>query len=95
MQFTLTFKDYVDQYLHNMQQEQMHCPVCYEQVMINSQTTDMEHMVDCYKEQRLYLTIKEFYQSGVNHDTLTLDGLDRLVSLVSWECAQEIKRLVE
>ncbi len=95
MQFTLTFKDYIDQYMINMQNGDSHCPVCYEQLMVDSETVDMEHMVSCYKEQQLYLRIKEHYESGVDADTLTLDGLDRLVTMVTWECAQEIKKLVE
>ena len=33
MKFTLSLRDYIDQYITNLENGDNHCPVCYEQVM--------------------------------------------------------------
>ena len=63
MRFTLTLSDYVDQYIANQDNDQMHCPVCYEQEMTGDKKKDILQLIECYKlqlvEQRLRLLYLE------------------------------------
>lgn len=53
MKFTLTLHDYIQQYIINREMEHAHCPVCYDQVLVDNTKNNMAHILECYKQQVL------------------------------------------
>lgn len=49
MKFTLSLNDYIEQYVSNMEQQSMFCPVCYREEMCDDKSVDLEHLLDCYR----------------------------------------------
>ena len=41
----------------------MHCPICYEQCMIDDSRTDMLHMIECYKDEIITRVLIEYHDT--------------------------------
>ena len=67
MRFTLCIEDYLDQYIKNRDAGDIHCPVCYEQVMHDTKSNNITHLLECYKTQVLELELTKYYEK---HGTL-------------------------
>ena len=85
MRFTLSLNDYIEQYLKNMKDGDIHCPVCYEQVMCDSKSKDMEHMLDCYRGHLLETYMARYKQDYGDMPELTPELILRLVDQVQLE----------
>jgi len=85
MRFTLSLNDYIEQYLKNMKHDETHCPVCYEQVMCDSKSKDMEHMLDCYRAHLLETYMHKYKQDHGDIPDLTPELILRLVDQVQLE----------
>lgn len=94
MQFTLCLSDYVDQYSINQETGDTHCPVCYEQVMTADELQDVQHLLECYKDHRLMLRIRQYYRECGVLSTMPLQDLEQLARDEQLRCAKEISNLV-
>ena len=80
MRFTLTLHDYLSQYIHNITNEDDHCPVCYGRELQHDSKHDVQHVLDCYKADLLYRALREYkLTKGHNPDGDTLSLLIQLV----------------
>jgi len=61
MKFTLSLQDYMGQYVTNMDQHSMHCPICYEPCMCNDSRKDVLHMIECYKDEIITRVLTEYH----------------------------------
>ena len=61
MRFTLKLCDYLEQYAINCRKNTMHCPVCYEEIMVHNQPSDIEHILSCYKMQLIEMELEKHY----------------------------------
>lgn len=85
MKFTLSLTDYIEQYVHNVEHDVKHCPVCYEQVLEHNKQKDIEHILDCYKLQLLEIHIMDTLEKTGDVPPLTDDLIDMLADRVSRE----------
>lgn len=88
MQFTLSLSDYIDQYITNISNNSMFCPVCYEEVLELNRTTDMEHLVECYRIQLLDTRLREHFDKHGEFPEITANLILDLVDTVRREMEQ-------
>ena len=53
MRLTLNLHDYIDKYLDISNDNEVWCPVCYEDIMSDCKESNMRHLIDCYKTLRV------------------------------------------
>lgn len=63
MKFTLNLTDYLEQYLTNDKNREPYCPVCYDKCMSFEHKSDIEHIIDCYKEQMIMDKMSKIIES--------------------------------
>ena len=98
MKFTLTLNDYLEQYLTNMKQHSMHCPVCYKEVMCDVKSEDLEHLLDCYRGHLLetYISRHKLENAGDTpslSSELVLKLLERVQLEMELYCLKSIQKI--
>jgi hypothetical protein len=82
MKFTLSLHDYMNQYMTNMEQQSMCCPVCYECVMCDDSHKDMLHMIECYKDEIITRVLIEYHDTHGELPVLSDEFMDMMESRV-------------
>ena len=98
MKFTLTLNDYLEQYLTNMKQHSMHCPVCYKEEMCDVKSVDLEHILDCYRGHLLETHISRYkLENAGDTPSLSSELVLKLLEQVQLEmelyCLKSIDKL--
>ena len=88
MKFTLSLRDYIDQYITNLENGDNHCPVCYEQVM-NDDDKDITHLIDCYKEQLITYVLASYHDKYGDIPEVT----DEFMQTLNTRVWQEMERM--
>lgn len=88
MKFTLSLRDYMEQYLTNMDNDCMYCPVCYDECMCGDQRKDMEHMIECYKDDMIVRVLTEYHDKHGELPPIDEQFMNQLEQQVLQEMAQ-------
>lgn len=95
MRFTLTFHDYMQQYLDNIESEHRHCPVCYEQLMtLDNMRDDLDHLTYCYKHDVIMRHLEKYVRAtGDIPDDLEeyVWGMAQLAQKEILRCCESLK----
>lgn len=88
MKFTLNLPDYLEQYVTNSKKDEPYCPICYERCMTFEHKEDIEHIIDCYKEQ---IVLEKL--SKIIEETGEVPALDaEFLQSINLEIEQEMVR---
>lgn len=74
--FTLTLNDYLDQYVINKHAGENVCPICYESELTWNRNKDIEHIMDCYKQQILLKLMRKYHERFNVFPEITDDFMD-------------------
>lgn len=81
--FNLTFKDYVEQYITNLEQECGDvCPVCYERHLESSLTKDVPEIVECYRNKIILDVIGGYKRKHGQDPDITKEFLLQILEYV-------------
>lgn len=61
MRLTLTLHDYMMKYIEIKRIGESWCPLCYEHVLTDSRTTNMSHMMECYKDLLIEKRLRRYH----------------------------------
>ena len=85
MKFTLSLHDYMEQHLCNMEHDDMHCPICYDQCMTGNSKNDVLHIIECYKDEIITRVLMEYHDQHGELPALNDQFLDDMETRVYQE----------
>lgn len=95
VKFTLKLSDYLDQYQHNIEDDNNNCPVCYSEECIGDIEHDVSHILDCYKNQAIELELLHHMDKNgevPDIDELFIETISNKIDNEIFECSAKRKK---